>query len=634
MTAVFRPARRPSGRGWILLFVFGAFGCDGPRKGAPPEAATGWNRDLDVPPAEAMVVAAHPLASQAGAAMLRDGGSAADASVAVQAMLTLVEPQSSGIGGGAFVLYHTPKGGLQAFDGRETAPKSAGPDLFVGPDGEPMGFFDALVGGRSVGAPGAVAALARAHRQHGRLPWAQLFGPAIRTAERGFEVTPRLAYLLQRDPVLRLMPAARALYYPDGAPLAAGERLRNPELAAVFRRLAELGPKALYEGELAGDIADAVAQATQPSDWTRTWTDAWLSLGFQTDLGLVAEVPAPGLLTRADLEAYRAPTREPICRPYRGHRVCGFPPPTSGGLAVLQALGILEQFDLSAHPIRDPRTVHLIAEASKLAFADRNRWVGDPDFVEVPVEGLLDPGYLAERARTIDSDQAMERPKAGKPPGSTQAFRPGRSPELPSTSHFSIADRFGHLASVTTSIENVFGSRVLVRGFLLNNQLTDFSFAPTRRGRPVANAAAPRKRPRSSMSPTVVYGPDGRARFAVGSPGGSRIIGYVLDTLVALIDHGMSPQEAVALPHVLCRGGPVEVDRRGWESPQARESLVSALSDMGHRVRVGTFTSGLHVLGNTDRGWRAGVDPRREGRAVAGTPQAPPSAAPGGSAVP
>lgn len=596
------------------MALVASMGCWGPSKEGPPESATGWNEVLRTDPGDGMVVAAHPLAAQAGARMLEQGGTAADAAVAVQAMLTLVEPQSSGLGGGAFVLHHDPQEGLTAWDGRETAPADAPPTLFLDEEGTPMPFIQAVVGGRSVGVPGALLALSKIHQSHGRLPWRALFEPAARAAREGFEVTPRLQYLLELDPGLRLMPTARALYYPEGRARRAGDTLRNPELAQVFDILAERGPRALYEGEIAESIVEAVRSAVQPTLWEASLTQSWLALGFESDLGLVADVPAPGTMTLDDLRTYQARSREPLCLSYRAYRVCTLPPP-SGGLVVLQALGLLQHFDLSSGSVRDSRTVHLIAEAGKVAFADRNRYVADPDFVPVPVEGMLDPAYLKARAALIRPDAVLPSVEPGSP-GAVSWDAAGHSPELPSTSHFSIADPEGRVLSVTTSVENVFGSRVMVRGFLLNNQLTDFSFAPERNGVAIANAVAANKRPRSSMSPVIVYDADDRAVLAVGSPGGSRIIGYVLDTLVAVLDFGLDVQDAVALPHAVCRGGPVELDALGWSDEKDRTELVQALTEMGHEVKVSPFSSGLHAVARKGERWLGGVDPRREGRAI------------------
>jgi gamma-glutamyltranspeptidase/glutathione hydrolase len=584
-----------------------------------PEAATAWNEPLQaVTSTVAMVVAAHPLASQAGAELLAAGGTAADAAVATQAMLTLVEPQSSGIGGGAFLLFFDgDRGDLEAWDGRETAPSRVDTSLFLDPDGEPLGFFEAVVGGRSVGVPGVIRMLGEVHARHGRRPWRELFQPAIRAARQGFEVTPRLSYLLGRDPLFRAMPAASDLYYPGGRALSAGAEFRNPALADALQVIADGGPEAFYEGEIAESIVRSVQSAVQPAEWKMVLNTALLGLGLET-WTRPARTAAPGQLSAGDLKTYRAVERAPVCADYRERwRVCGMPPPTSGGVTVLQILKLLEPFDLSAGP-RAPEVVHLLAEASRLAFADRNRYLADPDFVDVPTSGLLDPDYLADRAQRIDPGQSMGAAEPGTPPGAPSARRTARSPERPSTSHFSVVDRVGNVVSMTTSVENVFGSRLVTRGFVLNNQLTDFAFVPTEGDRAVANRVQPGKRPRSSMAPVIVFDrASGEPLAAVGSPGGSRIIGYVAGALIGLLDGGLPADEAVRLPHVVNRNGATEVGARGWD-PGDREAVVAALRAKGHEVRVTPMASGLHAVARPapDAAWRGGADPRREGEPV------------------
>lgn len=585
----------------------------------PPEASTAWS---ETPKAETsttgMVVAAHPLASRAGVEVLSAGGTAADAAVAVQAMLTLVEPQSSGIGGGAFALYFDAEDeALQAWDGREVAPALASESLFLEPDGEPLGFFEAVVGGRSVGVPGVIRMLAELHHRNGRLPWARLFDPAIRAAEGGFEVTPRLSYLLGRDPLFRTMPGARELYYPGGRALVAGARFQNPALARTLRAIAERGPEAFYEGELAERMTAAVQRAVQPAEWKMALNTALLGLGLET-WTLRAETPAPGALTTTDLAAYRAVERSPVCIVYRAQwRVCGMPPPTSGGVTVLQILALLEPFDLP-DDVRSPRAAHLLAEASRLAFADRNRYLADPDFVEVPTEGLLDPSYLSERSKLIDPDRSMGAAEPGEPPGAPRSRLITGSPSRASTSHFSVVDGDGDVLAMTTSVENAFGSRVVVDGFVLNNQLTDFSFVPEAGDRRVANRVQPGKRPRSSMAPIVAFDVEtGAPVLAVGSPGGSRIIGYVAGAVIAMLDGGLSPELALRLPHVVNRNGVTEVEAEGWSDDAARDQLVEALQAWGHEVRVSSMSSGLHALRWDGSAWVGGADPRREGEPVA-----------------
>lgn len=532
-------------------------------------------------PARAMVAAANPHAARAGVAMLEAGGSAVDAAIAAQLVLGLVEPQSSGIGGGAFLLHHDPASGeTVAYDGRETAPLAATPDQFLSESGAPMGFWDAVPGGLSVGVPGVLRMLEMAHAAHGQLAWARLFEPAIELAETGFAVSPRLHELIVRDALLPKLPAAAAYFYtPSGNPLPTGTILRNPAYAETLRRIAAEGADAFYEGEIAASIVAAVRNA---------------------------EIN-PGRMTEADLAAYRPVARVPVCAPYRAWEVCGMPPPTSGGVAVLQMLRLLEPHDLAGTGPNDPRTLHLLAEAGKLAFADRSAFLADPDFVEVPVEALLDPDYLAARATLIDPESAM----AEAMPGLERRNGAWVQVEPPSTSHLAVVDAEGRAVSMTSSIENAFGSRLMVRGFLLNNQLTDFSFRPEVEGAPVANRVEPGKRPRSSMSPTLVFDDDG-LHLAIGSPGGSRIIGYVVRALTGVLDHGLGVQAAVALPHAVNRNGATDL-----EDGTAAAEAAPALEAKGHTVRVRPLTSGLHgILVDPDGNLTGGADPRREGVAL------------------
>ncbi len=572
-------------RSLLALFIFCTFTVAAVAQSAQPEDSTGRGAHALALAERQMVAAAHPDAVDAGLEMLRRGGSAVDAAVAVQLVLNLVEPQSSGIGGGAFLMhFDATTRDVAAYDGRETAPLEAGPDLFLKPDGTPMSFPDAVVGGRSVGTPGTVALLARVHRDHGRLAWAELFEPAIRLARDGFIVGPRLAAMLAgpRAERLKTFEAARNYFFPDGMPLTAGTLKRNPAFADTLTRIAEDGPDAFYSGPIANDILVAVRGATRN----------------------------PGRLRLDDLSRYRVIKRIPVCHSYRAFRVCGMGPPSSGGLTVGQILGILANFDLPGMGRDDPQSWHLINEASKLAFADRNRYVADSDFVPVPAEGLLDPDYLAARAALIRTKTSIIPPApAGSPPG--QQPEPGPSDTSngrPGTSHIAIVDADGNAVSMTTTIEGAFGSQLMVRGFLLNNELTDFSFVPERDGRPVANAVAPGKRPRSSMAPTLVFDERGDLRLAVGSPGGSRIIGYVAKTLVAVLDWEMDIQAAIDMGHLVNRNRFTDL-----EAGTGAERLKGPLEALGNRVQVRDLNSGLHGIEMVDGKLRGGADPRREG---------------------
>jgi gamma-glutamyltranspeptidase/glutathione hydrolase len=526
-----------------------------------------------------MIAAAHPLAVEAGAKVLRAGGTAADAMVAAQAVLGLVEPQSSGLGGGAFLVWHDGASGeITTLDGRETAPMDATPTLFQDETGQPLAFFDAVVGGRSVGTPGTPALLKAAHERWGRAAWPGLFEDAIRLAEEGFPVSPRLASLVAGDAErLARFPAARDYFLPGGEPLAVGDRLRNPAYAATLHTLAEHGPRAFYTGEIAADIVATVQ----------------------------GEPGNPGVLSETDLAIYRVRERPALCAPYRVYEVCGMGPPSSGASTVGQILGLLSPFDLAGLGPDDPEAWRLIGDASRLAFADRGRYLADSDFVPVPLKGMLAPDYLKARSELLRGDDALPQVAPGRPEfDHALNLADDQSIELPSTSHISIVDDYGNALSMTTTIENGFGSRLMVRGFLLNNELTDFSFASHDEGRPIANRVEPGKRPRSSMAPTILRR-DGAPVLVLGSPGGSRIIGYVAKTIIAWADWGMDVQKAVALPHLVNRFGPYDL-----EEPR----LAAPLRDMGYEVTLRDLTSGLHVI-EIGAVLRGGADPRREGLA-------------------
>ena len=556
-----------------------------------PEAASGYTAKQALTAKSFMVAAANPLATHAGYTILKAGGSAVDAAIAVQMVLTLVEPQSSGIGGGAFLL-HFDGHAVTAFDGRETAPAAVDAHLFEDARGKPLPFFEAIVGGRAVGVPGVVRMLELAHRQHGTLPWAALFAPAIALAERGFAVSPRLAGQLQADRFLARDPAAAAYFFDaNGVPWKAGHLLKNPALAKVLRSIASAGAQAFYEGENARAMVTAVQ----------------------------AHPTNPGRLSLADLRDYRAVQRAPVCVDYRAWNVCGMPPPSSGGIAVAQMLGILSNRKLSALPPvggdLDAEGVHLFAEAGRLAYADRERYVADTDFVPLPggsPAALIDRTYLASRAALI-GERSIGRATAGAPLGLRLARGADRSPELQSTSHLSIVDGQGRAVAMTTSIENGFGARLMVGGYMLNNQLSDFSSIAADADGPVANRVAPGKRPRSAMSPTIVLErQSGRLILVIGSPGGPAIINYVAKVLVGVMDWGLTLQAAIDLPNFGSRNGPTELER-----DRVTPTLVEQLRERGHIIRLTDQNSGLHgiVLRQIDGESRlaGGADPRREG---------------------
>ena len=565
-----------------------------------PEGSSGYTEKPGWATTKFAVAAANPLATDAGYQILKAGGSAVDAAIAVQMVLTLAEPQSSGIGGGAFMLHFNGKE-VEAFDGRETAPAAADEKLFLGADGKPMGFYDAVVGGRSVGTPGTVRMLELAHRQYGRLPWAKLFEPAITLAEGGFKVSARLNSLLASEPHLKKDPVAAAYFYQaDGTPHPTGHVLRNPALAEVLRKIAAGGSRALLEGDIAQAIVDKVQK----------------------------HATNPGQLSMADLAGYQALKRQPICSDYRANfhdfRICGFPPPSSGAIAVGQILGLLSNTNAASLPLQDglPSAdwLHLYTEASRLAFADRAQYLGDPAFVQPPAGNwmsLLAPAYLADRAKLIGQTptaQSMKTAQPGTPGGMKTSYAPMPEQTEYGTSHISIVDSYGSAIAMTTTIEDGFGARQMVRGFLLNNELTDFSFAPTdAAGKPIANRVQPGKRPRSSMAPTLVFDKaSGALVMSGGSPGGALIIHYTAKTLYGVLNWGMLPQQAINLPNFSSLNGPTVLEEKRFPA-----STVEALKTRGAEVREANMTSGLQAI---TRGqvhgvpvWMGGADPRREG---------------------
>ncbi|WP_421553284.1 gamma-glutamyltransferase [Pseudomonas yamanorum] len=570
-----------------------------------PELGSGYRTDMSTRHAERhMAAAANPLAAEAGREILRKGGSAIDAAIAMQAVLTLVEPQSSGIGGGAFIMLWDGKQ-VHAYDGRETAPAGATERLFLKADGTPMAFPEAQIGGRSVATPGVLRALEMAHKKTGHLQWATLFEPAIRLAEQGFPISARLHSLIAADRYITRSPEMTAYFLnADGSPKATGTLLKNPALANVFKRIAKEGPDALYYGPIAEEITRKVQGNSNA-----------------------------GSLTLTDLKGYSAVERAPLCTDYKRWKVCGMPPPSSGGIAIAQILGTLQALEardprMALAPLKPvksdspaglepvPEAVHLIAEADRLAYADRAQYVADSDYVPVPVAGLIAPNYLASRAALI-GERSMGVAKPGKPAGIEVAYAPDRSPLRISTSQVVAVDDLGGAVSMTTTVEAAFGSHVMVQGFLLNNQMTDFSFIPEENGQPVANRIEPGKRPRSSMAPTLVFDrQSGELVATVGSPGGSQIIEYVSKSLVAMLDWNLDPQAAVGLPNFGSRNGATELETGLFSAP-----LKQALKDKGHALSEIDMTSGAQAIVRVrDAQGKAsligGADPRREGEAL------------------
>lgn len=534
---------------------------------------------------QGIVSAANPLAAEAGQEILREGGNATDAAMAVMIALTVVEPQSSGIGGGGFLLHHDGKTGqIATLDGRETAPAGGRPNRFLTPDGKPMPFMQAVPGGLSVGVPGNIALMAKAHEKWGKLPWTRLFDPAIRLAEQGFAVSPSLAQRLSQVAKLWAdFPDARAIYWQDGRPKQAGERVVNPELAGTFRKLAAEGPRAFYTGEIAAKIIDAVTSAPRN----------------------------PTEFTEADLASYKAIERPAVCAPYRQWRICGMGPPSSGATTVLAMLGMLERFNIKAMGKDDPVAWHLIGEAMLLAYADRNRYMGDADFAPIPVKGIIDRGYLHKRSALISLKRTLASYPAGNPPGAKTAAA-SQGPEEHGTTHFVVLDDDGDIVSMTSTVEGPFGSQLIAAGMFLNNELTDFSFLPEEGGVAAPNRVEAGKRPLSSMSPTIVYDKKGKVVLALGSAGGKRIIMHVAKTLIGVLDWGLDAQAAIALPNIFFRDSALLVEKDRM-SPEISAGLVK----LGHEVSPTDLDSKVNAIQRTQSGWRGAADPRSEGVALA-----------------
>lgn len=555
-----------------------------PLPAPPPPHATTEGVPEDSP---GLVSAADPRAADAGAQMLRLGGSATDAAIATMLALTVVEPQSSGIGGGGFLVTGDAAGRVETIDGRETAPKAAGPQWFYAA-GKPLSYGDAIPGGRSVGVPGNVRLAALAHNKHGKLSWRTLFQPAIRLAREGYAITPRMrASLAGASRTGAYDPAARALFYGvDGQPLPVGTVVRNPTLAATLESIAARGADSFYSGDNATTIAAKVG--TAPTN------------------------PAP--MTTADIAAYKAVERPAVCGDYRSYRVCGMGPPSSGATTVFAILKQLERFDMKTLGPANATSWHLIAEAQRLAYADRDQYLADSDFVSVPVTGLVDPAYLARRSALISADATIPTAMPGTPPGAKIALAPAAAQEEHGTTHFVAVDRWGNAASYTSTVEGPFGSGLMVGGYYLNNQLTDFNIVPDRDGKPTANRVEGGKRPRSSMSPTLVYGPDGKLRLAIGAAGGSTIPAQVAKAIIGVLDWGLSARDAIASPTIFAPGGDVVFVEQGT----MLEAMIPQLQKLGHAKVIARSPSfKANAIEHIGGMWRGAADPRSEGASVA-----------------
>ena len=538
---------------------------------------------------KSIVVTSNPYASKAAAEILRNGGSAVDAAITAQFVLTLTQPQSTGIGGGAFMLYWDKNSGkLYALDGREKAPASASPQLFLNKDGQPRKFYpDAVVGGISVGVPGMMRFLEQAHKKFGKLKWSVLLEYPIRLAEEGFELSSALYRTLSFLPDLKKIEPASSYFYKDNrngelTPLPIGTILTNAEYAKTLKRIAKFGPEEFYSGQTAKLIIHAVNNSPF----------------------------SPGLITLEDLANYTAVWRDPICGLYRKYKVCSMPPPTSGGITMLMMLKMLERFDFESEHPNSPNFIHLFSEAGSLAYADRDYYIADPDFVDIPVNGMLNEDYISERSKLIKKETSLRDRKPGKPKG-YKKFSKNVDISRPSTSHLVIVDNFGNSISLTSTIEGPFGSHLMAGGFMLNNELTDFSLIPKKNGLFVANRVEANKRPRSSMTPTIIFNPEGEIYALTGSPGGNSIIGYVTKSVMAMVDWDLSPQDTVSLPHFIRKGENTELER-GTDIVRYKQFLEKK----GHKVVIIPKVSGLQIIKKKNKGFIGGTDPRGEGLVI------------------